>query len=243
MSYSFGKDIIYYFVPVIDDEPILNIPTQTPAIYVFSYQNKPSVADARSGTNKLGSTIAAWTARGQGFEFTIPAITDPDPNSQVNDYTYWIAINFILKSGGDTLTLIRSLEMERPSLEHEQIETTISDIISIYSDITAYKSESQILRYMSEAKSLIKLSLSIKGFEWAQIHNAKDFNAAHRYKTLELIMASLRRTSGDTFDSNFTYYKELADGYLNAIQLEYDSDKDGEPDVEEISLNSCILTR
>lgn len=243
MSYTYGKDIIYYFVPVVDDEPVLNIPTQNPSIFVFDYQNKPSMADARSGTGKLGSTITSWTARGQGFEFTIPAITDLDPTSQTNDRVYWVAINFILKSGGDTITAVRALEIDRIQIEQEQLTTTVSDIVGIYSDITSYKDEAQIIRYMSEAKSLIKLALTIKGYEWALVHNVKDFNAAHRYKTLELIMASLRRSAGDTFDANFNYYKEMADGYLSAIQLEYDTDKDGEADAEPINLNTTLIMR
>lgn len=243
MSYTYGKDIIYYFVPVVDDEPVLNIPSQNPNIFVFDYQNKPTMAQARSGDGKLGSAITTWTARGQGFEFTIPAITDLDPTSQTNDRVYWVAINFILKSGGDTITAVRALELDRIQIEQEQLTTTVSDIVGIYSDITAYKSESDIIRYISEAESLIKLKLKLKGYKWALIHNVKDFNAAHRYKTLELMMASLRKISGDTFDANFKYYQDIADGFLTAIELEYDSEKDGEADKEPINLNTTFIMR
>ena len=242
MGYPYGRDIIYTFYPLADNEALLAIPTQTPTIYVFTDTNVPTRDAAQNGTNAL-ATISSWTQRGSGFDFTTSAISDPDPDSTQDVRTYWLGINFLLKTAGQVQTVIRSLEMERVTGHHKQISITPTDILNMWPEANAYVSEAQMIAFIDLAKEEIKAKLQMRGFEWSQIYRPDRLNLATTYKTLTSIMASQRRNPGDNFDRNYEEYKSIFISTMSSLQLEYDSYKTGEADSRPKAGGFSFVTR
>lgn len=228
MGYPFGQDFTYSFYPLVDNDAALLIPSQSPAIYVFTDSNVPTRTTAAAGTGAT-QTITTWTQRGLGFDFTVTALTDPDTTSTLDRRTYWLGINFILKTAGQTQTLIRALEMERVSGHHKQISVTTTDILNYFPEATAYVSEQTILAFIANAKEEIKARLTNNKFEWAQIWRPDRLNISTIYKTLMSIGSSQRKIVGDNFDRNYEEWKLIFESTINSIKLEYDTFREGQP--------------
>jgi len=233
VSYPYGQDITYYFYPQVDNAAAVAIPTQNPTIYVFTDSNKPNRAAAIAGTNKLGSAITTWTVDGKGFYFTIPAISDPDVNSTQSERIYWLAINFILKSGGQTQTVIKALPMERVQGQEKSLSVTVSDLQALFPDVRSYLSDAQLNIMVENALSEIKATLLNKGFKWAQIQRPDMLKTATIFLVLCQVMLSQRKDINDNFDLNYNEFKALYSSSMNGLKLEYDENKDGEATEEE----------
>jgi len=242
MGYPFGKDIIYTFYPQVDNKDIC-LPTQNPTIYIFTEDNQPTLDDAQNGTNKLGSAITSWTERGTGRDFIIPAITDPSPDSTKDRYTYYLGINFVVQSGATTQTIIRALQMERVQAHHKTIAITYSDVISYFPQIESYVSIQHITRFIQLAKEELKTELHNKGYEWSQIYRPDRLTLACIFKVMMYAMASQRKSPGDPFDLNFDLYKETYQNFMQGLRLEYDTDRDGQPQEETVKTDVIYLVR
>lgn len=242
MGYPFGKDIIYTFYPLVDNKEI-SLPTQSPTIYVFTEENKPTLDAAQNGTNKLFNAITQWTERGTGRDFIIPAIPDPSPDSTKDRYTYYLGINFILQAAGSTQTIIRALDMERVQAHHKTITITYSDVISYFPQVESYISIQHITRFIQIAKEELKTELHNKSYEWAQIYRPDRLTLACIFKVMMYAMASQRKSPGDPFDLNFDLYKETYQNFMQGLKLEYDTDRDGEPQEELVKTDIIYLIR
>lgn len=240
--YPFGKDIVYTFYPLVDGKPVV-LPTQNPTIYVFTDSNKPTQDQAQNGTNALGSAITSWSAKGNGFDFTIPAILDPDPDSTQDRRTYFLGINFILQSAGQIQTIIRALDLQRVEAHHKKIDVIPSDVISYFPQIESYVSMQQLQRFITLSIEEIKVELQQKGYEWAQIYRPDRLQLAVIFKCMMYAMVSQRKTPGDQFDLNFDLYKETYSNLIQGVRLEYDTDRDGEPQEELIKTDFIYLVR
>lgn len=242
MGYSYGKDLVYTFYPLLDDKSVI-LPSQTPSIYVFTDTNRPSLDDALNGTNALGSEITSWTQRGLGYDITIPAISDPDPTSNIDRRTFWIGINVVMQSGADVQTIIRSLEMQRVQMHHKAIEILYSDVISYFPQIEGYLNIQQIQRFITVSKAEIQNELKAKGFEWAQVYRPDQLTLGCIFKVMMYAMASQRKSPGDQFDLNFDLYKSSYQNFIQSLKLEYDSDRDGEPEEQPFTTDTIYLIR
>ncbi len=245
MGYPFGQNITYTFYPLVDNEAAKNIPTtgNPVAIYYFTDNNKPSRDAAQNGTGAVnsGSAIASWTPTGNGYQFTIPAIEDPDPDGGADTRNYWLAINFILQASGQTQTVIRALEMERVSGHHKTVSVTSQDIIDYFPDALSYVSEDRINNFLFDAREEIQAYLRNKGFEWAQIYRPDRLSLVIKYKVLMHIMADQRREPGDNFDLNYQRYEKSYESAISSLQLEYDADKDGAPEIQPVKTGGYIF--
>ena len=86
MGYPFGQNITYWFYPLLDNDTA-SIPaavtSQTPAIRIFD-ESAPSRSDALSGSGSLQSITAwVWYPSKKAWSFTIPAVADPFPDSNI----------------------------------------------------------------------------------------------------------------------------------------------------------------
>lgn len=233
MGFPFGQDISYTFYPLVGDDNAINLPSDNPAIYYFTDANKPTRDQAQNGTGAVnsGSAITSWTAipNQNGFVFTIPAITDPDPDSNVDFRTYWLGINFKLKAGGEFQTVIRALEMERVTGHHTQFIVTAADIIQYFPNVEAYYTAAQINAIFWLVKEEIVAYLSDKGFEWSLVWDANRLRTAAVFKVLMKLMEGQRRIPGDNWDKNHEEYKTSFKTIQSALKLKYDSQRVNEP--------------
>lgn len=241
--YPFGQDFKYTFYPIVDSEALQNIPTQTPAIYIFRENSKPSRSQAAQGTGSI-QTISTWTQERNGFYFTVTALTDPEPTGEIKERTYWIAINFLLKTAGQTQTVIKALEMERVAGHQIDVYVTYADLVEHWSEIGSYFSAEISERFAANAKKQVINELNNKGFNWSQITDPSQLQMCVIYKTLANLNADRRKESGDNFDKNFELFYSTYKSTLVSLQLEYDADNDGAKDEEPQNIGGYVfLTR
>lgn len=235
MRFPFGQDIIYTFFPIVGNEPAINVlDPQTPSIWVFPDTHIPSRSDALSGNGHTGSEITSWTAveNNSGFKFTIPAITDPDVNSNIEYRTYWLGINFRLQTSIQVQTVIRALELYRVTGHHAQFLVTAADCIQLFPQIESYYSADQINSIFRTVKLEIINYLTNKGFDWSLIWDPDSLKEAAKFKVLMHMMAGQRKSSGDSWDKNFDEYKSSYTNTISALKLKIDAQGTKAPTAE-----------
>ena len=237
MTYPFGKDLTYNFYAISDNNDYESLPDSPESIYIYKTGYKPSRAQALAGTDNGGllETIASWsdTSDSNGKTFTIAALDDPDVSSEVRRFTYYVALNFKLSAGEQTQTVIRALPMERVLGHHKAVSTAAADLEAIYTDIDSLRSEAQQATSITLATNMMKDDLTASGFEWVELWRPDELNQAIAYRALADIMLGLITSDSDEWHIRYLEYKETWKGLYSMLKLEYDSTKDGEPDIKE----------
>lgn len=231
MSYPFGQSITYWFYPLLDNEtaPIPSaILGQTPQIYIFDEQ-VPMRQDAANGANSLATiTTWAWNYQKRAWSFTIPAINDPHPDSNIHSRQYWIAINFILQTGGQVQTVIKPLPLVRVVGHDKVVSVTQDDLKKYFPQVEAYSSELQRLAFISQATEEVKAALRAKGYEWAKIQRADRLDLCVIYKALSMIMLGQIQEPNDKFSIKYIEYKQSFSNALDSLKFEYQSEEGGQ---------------
>ena len=224
MGYPFGQNITYWFYPLLDNDTA-SIPaavtSQTPAIRIFG-ESAPSRSDALSGSGSLQSITAwVWYPSKKAWSFTIPAVADPFPDSNIPTRTYWIALNFILQASGQTQTVIKPLQLERVVGHDKVVSVTEENLRAYFPQVDAYSSDVQRKAYISQAIEEIKGELRSKGYEWAKVTRADRLDLCVTYKALSLIMLGQIQESSDKFSIKFQEYKSNFRANLDSLKVEY----------------------
>ena len=221
--YLFGKDIEYKLYSFEDGTALPTIPAQSYTAYVFTDTNAPNRTQAIAGTNSFATIAGSHTVgHANVIQFTIPAIDDPDPNANVKEYRYWVSINFVLKTGEQTQTILRSLPIARVSAQDKQIGVTASKIESMYPDVYSYLSEDQVSAQIALAQSLLVADLKNKGFIWAQIYRPDELFSALLFKSLEFVYMSQIKNNGDKFAILADSANKNYTAVISNINLSYD---------------------
>ena len=224
MGYPFGQNITYWFYPLLDNETA-SVPTavqgQTPAIYIFD-ESAPSRANALSGSGSL-QTVSSWTwsASKKAWSFTIQAINDPYPDSNIPNRVYWIALNFILQTAGQTQTVIKPLQLERIVGHDKVVSVNEEDLRKYFPQIDAYSSDVQRAAYISQATEEVKATLRLKGYEWAKITRPDRLEMCVIYKALSMIMLGQIQEPSDKFSIKYSEYKNNFSVNLESLKFEY----------------------
>jgi hypothetical protein len=224
MGYPFGQNITYWFYPLLDNDTAVvpsAVQSQTPSIYVFD-ESAPSRGDAASGANSL-QTVSSWTWSSQkkAWSFTIQAINDPHPDSNIPTRTYWVALNFILQSAGQVQTVIKPLQLERVVGHDKVVSVTEEDLRAYFPQIDAYSSDVQRKAFISQALIEIKGELRAKGYEWAKITRADRLDLCVIYKALSMVMVGQIQEPGDKFSIKYQEYKSGFQSNLDSLKFEY----------------------
>lgn len=236
MPFLFGKAITYTFYPVQEKDYVsLTGVTDNPAIYVYKDTGKPMRAEAAAGTDNghlVGVAITSWsaTADGNGKSFTIPAITDPEPDGATETRTYWLAINFKLVNSGSTQTIIRALPLQRVSAHHKAISTAAADLEAIYPTIDDHASSTAQTAAITTATTAAKLYLEALGFDWAEIWRPDFLSTAISYKALSLLMLAEIADTGDKWELLAKTYEGIYKGLIDGLKLEYIAQPANAPD-------------
>ena len=247
MPYSFGRDITYKFYPLKEESftdkfEDIALLTDTPDIYVFA--DRPDRAKALAGTSNLAS-ITSWTNTddGDGKEFTIPALDDPDVDSAKDIYSYYIAVNFTLQDTEQVQTVIRLLPMRRVIGHASTAEPSLQQIVDIYSEAQKYFADYKIENAVKVAFQNIKVELQAKGFEYCSIWNPDALQNCIAYKALSSL--ALTQFSGTgVWESRFEEWRDTASSLLSSIRLYLDKDMDGAPDgAPQQTTNTLTLMR
>jgi len=225
--YPFGQDFTYTVTPLIDNEVVTGIPSdQTVTAYVYSQQ--PTPAQILAGTGYVVTNAITYTTG--SFVFTIPAITDPDQNSMVSYRDYWVGVKYILKAGGQVQVDIRAIKLTRAVAHDRAISVSVSDLTAIYPGLLTFTDTGKATASITLALSWLQRKLKNRGYEYQLIHNLNDLKIAVQYRALAQLMLPLIRSGNSQFQALYDDYKETADGYVDSMVLEYDSNKDGYPE-------------
>lgn len=227
--YLFGRDISRTFAPLENNVPI-SLPSQSPTIYVFD--SLPSRTVAAAGTGAV-QTVSTWTANVSSpyvRTYTITAIVDPDPTGATASKQYWEALNFVLKSSGQTQTFIRTFLLERVEGQENVPGTSVEDVKAVYPSITAFLDDSDITKFLTQAVDAMKLYFEDKGMSWRRIYDLQKTKYALAYKTLALGLLTKFREPGDRLHVLSEKYDELYGKELGQITLKYDTTGAGKPD-------------
>jgi hypothetical protein len=224
MGYPFGQNITYWFYPLLDNENAVvpaAVQSQSPSVYIFE-ENPPSRANAASGSGSV-QTISSWTwsTQKRAWSFTVAAIPDPDPASNIQTRTYWIGLNFVLQSAGQIQTVIKPLQLERVAGHDKVVSVTEENLRTYFPQVDAYSSDVQRKAYISQATEEIKGELRAKGYEWAKITRADRLDLCVTYKALSLIMLGQIQEPGDKFSIKYQEYKANFQSNLDSLKFEY----------------------
>lgn len=239
-SYVFGKTIKRRFYPQINGEPI-QLPSQTPTIYIFD--SEPTREAAIAGTGAI-DTVATWAqATVSPFECTydIAAIDDPDPDSNTENAVYWEAIKFIGQTSEQTQTVVRAFILERIEGNEAEPGTTAGDILAVYPAIEAYLTPEQLGAHLRLAQDELKIDLEALGLKWGRLRDLNKLKLALAWKSIQLSAESQIKNADDKFDKRADLYREKYERALKNISLPYDSDGDGKAEVTSAPQSSSFL--
>lgn len=240
--YYFGRAVTRYFTPSLNEQA-LQLPTQTPHIYLFD--SEPTRAVAAAGTGALQSKTT-WTV---GVETPYPctysfdAITDPDATSDSRNYLYWESLNFILETSGEVQTIIRSFAVTRAAGGYDSVDTTTEDLAKIFTAAASYFSVEAMEDHIALAVSALQVDLLAKGWRWADVGELRFARYAVAYKALSTLCFGRMVDPGDRFDKRSETYGAEYENLIKKIPLRADKDRDGKPESAPQMTDGFLLAR
>lgn len=238
MQYPFGRDIQFKWYPLSDDVELLDFPVQGASlnIYVYATESRPTLSEARTGTNKTGAAITSWTAIPSGFQFVIPAISDIDPTSETRTRVFWVAINYILKTGGQVQTVVEPLVMTRAFGQQSAIGVAPADLIALYPGVSGYATEADIAEAIAYATEMLKAYLKAGRFYWAQIKDPESLATVIKVRAMMHIEFNQSQGQNDQFDRAYKEHQKEYDALIKSLELAYDADKDNKADEQKAAI-------
>ena len=238
--YPFGKNFNYHFIPLIDNEEV-TLPTSTPPLSIYIYDEKPTRQEAINGTNAFATITPAWTETDTTSRtIVIPAIDDPDPESESLTQNYWIAINFYLQATEQPQLVVRRLILERPKSHSKRIAVVSADLEEVFPTLTRYTGTGDVTGYIDRATTLIKSFLRTKGYSWASIYRPDELALAVVYKALALFAHSQK---GEEFKERFVVWNGESKDLLESLSIQFDEDENGEPETQKSTGTGWLVLR
>lgn len=239
----FGKSLTYKFYPTENGEP-LQIGSNSPSIYVFD--KLPTRDEAQTGTNKIGSTITSWSVTGTSpyaCTFTIPAITDPYPDSNIDEREYYLGINFeVVNASGITETVVKAFNLQRAYGSDSVPGVTVAQVKESFPAISSYLDDTELGNLLTAAEKELKLKLKTKGIDYRLANDLTDLNVPLAYMCLEISCITQIENEGDKFQTKAEYWRQKAKDILSSITIPIDNDADGREDQRREPRPSYIIS-
>lgn len=229
MRYVFGKDISREFNPEEGGQP-LQIPSQTPEIYV--YDSEPTRTDALAGTGSIAS-ITSWSQLAHTpftCTYTIPAIADTNSEGSVEGLWFYESIKFVTQDGEGEQLVIRAFFVELPRGNDSYPTVDVLEIKDNYPNIASYLEDEQISEFVQSAITELRGDLEAKGVEWNRVSELHKTKLAVAYKTIALCSFSQMKEPGDKFDRRYEEFGKKYQQELSKYKLPVDLNGDGKPD-------------
>jgi len=244
MAYVFGKAITYEFYP-LDEEGLridMSAVTDAPTIYVFT--SKPTRTAAIAGTG-AAQTVSSWsnTSSNNGKTFTITAISDPDPTSETERYTYWVAINGKLVNSGQSQCWLRALPIRRADAQSGIVSSSQGDLEAVFDNIDSFATSGEQTAAINLAETETKIALEAANYEWARIWEPNDLNQAVTYKALAIILMSKIQEPNDKWHTLSAHYDRIAETIRRNVNLRYDETNAKEPTTKQTEHHYARIIR
>lgn len=227
--YVFGQSFTYQYYPQ-DTEGFIVPSADAPTIYL--YDRKPTRADAATGAGSPLQTISSWstTTDGDGREFTVAVIDDPEPNGGVDRYTYYLAINYTLETGEQSQLDIRALPLMRVDSHSTIVGVSQADLQEVYEDIDTIASSARQDSAISLAEALIRQEFENASYEWLNIWEPQDLKRLVAFKALEIIMIEQVRDTGDDWNLRLEEYRLMREELQSQLKFAYSLSRENEPE-------------
>lgn len=236
--YNWGRDIARAIYPQLNGAAV-ELPTQSPSIYLFD--SKPTEDDAKAGTGAISAQLTTWVEDSSspfGRTFTHTAI-DKDGDDVKR---YWEAVGYVDTSETEHV-VIRSF-LVGDMLETDEIPgATATTLKDIYPSIGNYVSDTDLDEILDVAEEILRLDLEAKGTNWTRVYNLQKYKLTLAFKAIELSSMGQVRRTGDRFDRRVSYFQNLYSSNLSMIKLPYDFDGTGAPDSEAGPYNETVYIR
>ena len=232
--YNFGKDITRTLIDYEDGEPFA-LPSQSPAIYLYSTQ--PSQSDAVNGTGAIGGAYSLnyWTENASSpykRTYTFPAIADPAPGGDQRCYGYWEVLRYVRKSSGQTQTIIRQFDVERGAQGDSYPAITVQVLKDVFPGIATYASDAQLSAFIDNGIEQAKLDIQAKGHKWERLFELNKIKLAIAFRCIADVSLSQIKEAGDRFEIRFKEFQLKYEAMMGSLELPVDTTGDNIADTE-----------
>lgn len=225
----FGKDESVTFSYNEGSEPS----SDAPSIYVFS--EKPTKAQVRDGSGSyvVGSEITSWSngTAENSKEINIPAIDDPEPDSNTVTQEYYLGIEYYIQSSEQAQVVILPFLVSRPVGTLSGHELTIQDLIDVFPTLDEYITDYRLGKWVKLA--IDDLSRDLKrqrNVRFDQVINQNDLKYPIALKAASLACYAEFDNPGDQFYDRSKKYEKDYFEEIDSLEIEIDSNQDGTKD-------------
>jgi len=189
-----------------------------------------TLADAQASVNPIVS-MSSWTANGADpyqISYTLPALSDPAPNTDRKVWQFWESLSFELASNGEAQTDYRAIDVSRATTGESVPTTTISDLKALFPALASYLSDPRISDILTLAYTQMKLDLKSKGISYDKVRGLESTNLALAYLAISMSAEGLySKTGQDVFLIRKDDYRKHYSDTLSKISFPNDSNGDG----------------
>lgn len=189
-----------------------------------------TLADAQAAVNPIVS-MSSWTANeNHPFEvsYTLPALSDPSPNTDRKAWQFWEAISFELAAGGEAQTDFRAIDVVRATTGESVPDTTIADLKALFPALASYLTDPRLLDILSLANLQMKTDLEAQGVKYDRVRGLEKTKLALAYLAISMSAEGLySKTSNDVFLIRKDDYRKHYSETMSKIKFSNDSDGDG----------------
>lgn len=211
----------------LSSESLRNFTAPT-SIWVQLYNYDPQRSEVLGQTGGiLGSPVTTGAAQSNGsYQITLPALTDPNPNTPDTYVTYWIGVRYVPTSGAQAQAHIQAIRAQRDLAFLDKLGITQTVVESYDRSVgSLFGSNSVVLSNLATlVEQEFRHYFKLKGIALEDISNWGDLQPAAVYKLLSLAHTSEIEVTGDGHDRKATLYKTLADNYLSTVSLTLTTD-------------------
>lgn len=241
-QHAFGKSIRFSLNTIAGEEAIAPYSLVSARIY-SSEPSATQIADAGSAsTGHLGSRITTWTVGSEPSEriITFDAITDPNPTSTERSEPYYIAVNFLLQSGGPEQTLTELIYLYRVDALTSRVTVTFEDVFKVEPQLRNFRSMAEVSDAIEQAKVEVFNKYESQGRLKSRMFDLHKLNTVVQYKALSILCFGLASQNAPMwFEKGKMHASAFSDAFSASI-VGYDIDGDDRPDEDEQVQNVTI---
>lgn len=215
MPHVFGRSLEFSFTPIIDNEPV-EVDSLVSA-RIFLDEPTDLQLDTPATTGYI-QAITTWKKKGLERVITFSAIADPSPHSTVDYEQYWVAVNFVMESGGATVFVKEPLYVYRPDAVTSKISTRFDDIYRVEPKLEEHYTIQKINGFIVEAKKDILRWFKGLKIQLKELGNLYELNDACSYLAAQKACFSLASSQEPIWFTKSDKYEAAYERALNSAQ-------------------------
>ncbi len=241
MSFVFGKDIAFSFIPLAGNEPT-RVDSLVSARVYSSAPSEEQKRDAGSAsTGHVGARITAWIDRGEyEKEIAIPALVDATPFSGAEYETYYVSINFKYQSSGAECFTTEQITVYRPNAITSRISVEETEVIGIDETLGKHRTLGQIKAAIVSAREDIIARYYAMELERRKMFDLQRLNKMTAYLAAARLCIGLYTDRAPHWLDKYKDYKGEFEVLFNRTPISYDHSGTGSVSPEQQEQTGAI---